>query len=83
MIQFEYSFCIPNNFTGVCKVLNDNTVRYLKNGEYHREDGPAIECPNGYSVYYYNGLHYGNEDDDYTIESWIEFMREERLKVFI
>jgi hypothetical protein len=33
---------------------------WYKNGELHREDGPAIEDANGYGYkrYYYNGKYY-------------------------
>ena len=34
------------------------------NGELHREDGPAIEHPNGDKQYYLNGIHYLFEDWD-------------------
>ena len=35
------------------KVYNDRTEWYL-NGKLHREDGPAIECLNGYKLWYKN-----------------------------
>jgi hypothetical protein len=32
--------------------------RWFKNGELHREDGPALECPDGFKAWYQNGkLH--------------------------
>ena len=29
--------------------------RWYLNGNYHREDGPAVEYPNGYKEWYLNG----------------------------
>jgi len=31
------------------------TVRYYKDGVFHRTDGPAIECSNGTKAWYLNG----------------------------
>jgi hypothetical protein len=58
------------------------------NGEYHREDGPAIEHMNGYKAWYLNGLYhridgpaieYSNgfkrwylDNIDYTYEEWFQ-----------
>ncbi len=33
----------------------DGNVCYVENGKKHREDGPAIECANGYKAWYING----------------------------
>ena len=39
-------------------VSYDGTKRWTLNGEYHREDGPAIEWPDGSKHWYLNGkLH--------------------------
>lgn len=39
-------------------ITTDNTRHYKVNGEYHREDGPAIEWGNGNKHWYLNGkLH--------------------------
>ena len=39
-------------------VDSNGTKRWTLNGEYHREDGPAIEYPNGEKHWYLNGkLH--------------------------
>jgi hypothetical protein len=35
--------------------------RWKLNGEYHREDGPAVEVPNGSKYWYLNG-YYHRED---------------------
>ena len=36
------------------KVSSDGTKRWTLNGEYHREDGPAIEWPDGSKHWYLN-----------------------------
>ena len=37
---------------------NGNKFYYNDNNKLHREDGPAIDCSNGYKVWYINGkLH--------------------------
>ena len=43
----------------ICKVLPDGTKEWrLPNGKYHRLDGPAIECADGYKAWYVDGkLH--------------------------
>jgi hypothetical protein len=39
-----------------CEIDKDGTKRWrLKNGEYHREDGPALECADGYKSWWING----------------------------
>ena len=42
----EYTLKIHDN--GACEYFN-------KAGQRHREDGPAIECTNGYKAWYLNG----------------------------
>ena len=40
------------------RILSDNTKMWYKDGQLHREDGPAIECPDGTQYYYIDGeLH--------------------------
>ena len=37
---------------------NDKIKTYILNERYHREDGPAVEYPNGTNIWYLNGqLH--------------------------
>ena len=40
------------------KVYNDRTEWYNLEGQLHREDGPTIECSNGYKSYYINGKYH-------------------------
>ena len=58
MIVFEYGYDTPKDFTGVCKILGDNSIRYYKNDNLHREDGPAVECANGDKQWYINDEHH-------------------------
>ena len=37
------------------KVRTDDTKQWYLNGEFHREDGPAIECANGDKYWCLNG----------------------------
>lgn len=86
MIEFTFPMDCKNNFfTGVCKVLVDNSIRHYKNGNLHREDGPAYEFVNSKS-WWYKDKCYG-VDNDFTIKSWKQkvkkIKREEELKIFI
>ena len=52
----------PENYTGILNWYNfDKTlycIAYLKDGYYHREDGPAVEYLNKYKAWYKEGnLH--------------------------
>ena len=54
MRTFKGTFTIPENFTGVCKIISVNEIRYYENGQLHRLDGSAIlECsgPRGFHGY--------------------------------
>ena len=69
-----------------CKVIIANdSIRYIKNGCYHRIGGPAIEYPYGSKSWYYKDKLYGL-DDDFTNKTWkekiIELKREEELEIF-
>jgi hypothetical protein len=37
------------------RIGSNGTKYWILNGEYHREDGPAIECPNGTKEWILNG----------------------------
>ncbi len=48
---------MKNNFTGM-KTDKDGTKKWFKNGDLHREDGPAIEWADGTKIWYVDGkLH--------------------------
>ena len=38
-----------------CLIDKYNDKAWVKNGKWHREDGPAIECASGYKAWYQNG----------------------------
>jgi hypothetical protein len=46
----------PTKFTGIVESKNGDKAWYL-NGEYHRVDGPALECANGTGYWWLNGSH--------------------------
>jgi len=50
---------IPENFTGIAEDYGNK--EWYRNGEWHREDGPAIEYANGDKYWYRNG-QYHRED---------------------
>ena len=39
-----------------CSINDEGTKMWLLNGQFHREDGPAIEYANGTKYWYINGL---------------------------
>jgi len=45
---------IPKNFTGVVEYPNGDKS-WHKEGDYHREDGPAVEWESGYKEWYLEG----------------------------
>ncbi len=51
---------IPDNFTGVI-IVRDNYEWYL-DGEYHREDGPAIMFLNFPKEWWLHGSQYSQEE---------------------
>lgn len=55
MIEFNHPDDVTKDFTGICKILYDNTIRHYKDGFLHRQDGPAIEFPNKSCVWFLNG----------------------------
>ena len=61
IIKVKGSNEIPKNFTGVTEFL-DGTKYWIKEGLFHREDGPAIEHANGIKEWFKEGkLHREDE----------------------
>lgn len=58
MIEFQHTNDVPYKFTGICKILQDNTIRYYKDGLFHRHDGPAIIWQNGAKSWRVFGKHH-------------------------
>jgi DNA topoisomerase VI subunit A len=53
---------VNSSFTGIVELCDGDSweqditlVYYLKNGEYHRENKPAIECVNRFEGWFLNG----------------------------
>ena len=55
-------------FTG-CLIDKYNDKHWFKNGLYHREDGPAIECADGSKIWYLNDKFYSEQDYKITIRN--------------
>lgn len=53
-VEYYYEFEGLETFTGFVKDKNGNIAYYVK-GEYHRDNGPAIECYNGDKEWLSNG----------------------------
>ena len=61
MIEFYIHLDIPKDFTGICKILKNNEIRYYKDGLLHNTIGPAIINIVQDENYYINGkLHREN-----------------------
>jgi hypothetical protein len=43
MIEFYNWTSVPEDFTGVCKVTYDKSIRFYKDGNLHNENGPAVK----------------------------------------
>ena len=50
------------------------TKCYYLNNLLHREDGLAIEYPDGDKIWYLNGIMYGN-NSTFTNDSWKKFIK--------
>ena len=68
---FEY-IAIHPKFTG-CLIDQCNNKAWYKNGEKHREDGPAIEYTHGDKSWYLNGKKYSEQE-------WLIAMRKVKLE---
>ena len=53
MIEFGTESQIPDDFSGVCFVISANKTFHMKNGELHREDGPALTGIDGTVWWFY------------------------------
>jgi hypothetical protein len=60
----------------VCTTLTDGTKEWRRNGQYHRKNGPAIECTSGCKHWFQNGMPHREdgpaiEHSDGNKEWWI------------
>ena len=46
----------------ICHTYEDGTKRWYTNDKLHREDGPAVEYPNGNKFWYLHGHEVTMED---------------------
>ncbi len=53
-------------------ICNTNQKFFYKDGNFHRENGPAIDYGNGYKNYYLNGKYY-EEKEYWSIIKKIRF----------
>jgi hypothetical protein len=52
-----------------CIILTNETGKvYVKDGQVHREDGPAVECANGNKAWFLNGNQYSKEKYERAME---------------
>ena len=74
-----------HNENGPAIIYKSGTKYWYINNMRHREDGAAVEYANGSKDWYYKDRYYG-VNNDFTNETWIEFIenlkREEELKIF-
>lgn len=64
---------IPVKFTGVCKITDSGNIYHLKNGEHHRENGPAIIRENGDKFWCINGLEHREDGPALMFENGDKF----------
>ena len=68
-----------HNESGPAVIWKDGSKIWCMNDLEHREDGPAYEYSNGLKYWNYKGKHYG-QNDDFTIETWKEKVKELKRK---
>ena len=85
-VEFRIPEQVPHNFTGWCKILRDQSIRYYTRGKVHRFNGCAFIDSNGNKYWFYKNYCWG-KNDHFTNETWIlrnnELKRKEKLKIFI
>ncbi len=59
-VQFETFTQIPKDFTGTAEFGLWMKI-WLKNGYYHRTNGPSIDFTDGTKYWYLNGNYYAEE----------------------
>jgi hypothetical protein len=65
IIKIKDLLKIPKNYTGIAE-RPDGTKYWYKDGELHREDGPAVEYLNGTKYWYKN--NYRHREDGPAVE---------------
>ncbi len=75
VIKVTFHEQIPDNFTGIAESPSGTKVWY-KNGNWHREDGPALVTTSGSKGWYINNKLHRKDGpaimrDDGKVEYWI------------
>ena len=65
-IKFDNYSDVPYNYTGIVEYKN-GSIEYYLNGEYHREDGPAVIFSNGRKDWYLKDKRISTE----KVNEWI------------
>jgi hypothetical protein len=58
IIKVQYGADIPNGFTGIVEYEDGDRKEWYKEGNLHREDGPAREYSDGSKTWYKEGKHH-------------------------
>lgn len=61
---------------GPALIYDNGTKHWMKNGEQHREDGPAYESYKGGKAWWYKNKFIGSSSDGYTqqdFDNWLKF----------
>ena len=78
---------IPENFTGILKIISENESVFFKNGKIHNEHGAAAIHADGRKLWWFKSRCYGTSTESFTNESWKKFVKklkqEEKFKIFI
>ena len=56
MRVFETQDCVPDNFTGTCRIEEEECVITFKNGMYHSDFTPCFIYDSGEEEWWQNGL---------------------------
>lgn len=76
------NYCNLGNYNGFLITKSFRPIIcYIKNGLIHNKNGPAVKRSNNSVGWYYKGKYYGC-DDTFTIKSWKQQIRAEKLKIF-
>ena len=62
------------------KVYDSGNKQWFLNGKLHREDGPAIERPDGYKAWFLNDVRYTEEEYYSKLNPAKELTMEELVK---
>ncbi len=64
---------IPSSFSGITLSKETEVYEWWKNGVRHREDGPAVEYPNGEEEWWLNGKRHRDDGPAVIYSIWVKF----------